>query len=120
MQIYKICTREMWEETQRTGVFPGMPIDIADGYIHFSTAEQQAETTRKYFAGQSDLVLLTVDAESLGDHLRWEPSSSGARAGKFPHLYGQLTAASVMEAVPFFIPLHSADALEQPTKAMSR
>lgn len=98
--IYKICTVALWEEMQRTGIFPGMPIDTADGYIHFSTAEQQDETARKYFAGQNDLMLLTVDAESLGAALRWEPSSLRSRAGDFPHLYAPLTLASVVVATP--------------------
>ena len=103
MHIYKICTQALWEETQRTGVFPGMPIDIADGYVHFSTAEQQAETARKYFAGQTGLVLLTVDAEALGAALRFEPSSSRTRPGDFPHLYGPLPLSAILEATPFSV-----------------
>lgn len=98
MLIYKICTRALWEETQKTGVFPGMPIDIQDGYIHFSTAQQQAETLRKYFAGQKDIVVLTVESEALGDALKWEASSSGSRPGHFPHLYGTLTREAILAA----------------------
>lgn len=96
MHIYKICTRALWEETERTGMFPGMPIDIQDGYIHFSTAEQQTETLRKYFAEQKDIVVLTVESDTLGEALKWEPSSSGTRAGLFPHLYGVLKRTDVM------------------------
>lgn len=98
MHIYKICTLALWEETQKTGVFPGMSVDVADGYVHFSTAQQQAETVQKYFAGQTGLVVLTVDAAAFGDALRWEPSSSGSRPGLFPHLYGQLKRSAVIEA----------------------
>ena len=104
MHIYKICTRELWEETERTGVFPGMPIDIADGYVHFSTAEQSEETARKYFAGQKDLVLLMVESETLGAALRWEASSSGKRAGDFPHLYGPLPRVAIIAATSFDVP----------------
>lgn len=104
MLIYKICTAALWQETQQTGTFPGMPIDIADGYIHFSTADQSAETARKYFAGQRGLVLLTVDAETLGPALRWEKSSSGNRPGEFPHLYGLLPLSAIIEAAPFDVP----------------
>ncbi len=104
MLIYKICTREIWEETLATGIFTGMPIDVADGYIHFSTAEQQPETARKYFAGQKDLMLLTVDAEKLGDALKWEPSSSRTRPGDFPHLYGVLKREDVVKAEEFSVP----------------
>lgn len=101
MLIYKICTRVLWEETERTGVFPGMPIDVADGYVHFSTAEQQAETARKYFAGQADLMLLTVEADTLGAALVWEASSSGSRPGLFPHLYATLKRSDLLKAEPF-------------------
>lgn len=104
MHIYKICTHALWEETKRTGIFPGMPIDLADGYVHFSTAEQQGETARKYFAGQKGLTLLTVDAESLGEALKWEASSSGSRTGSFPHLYGPLHLSQVVKATSFDAP----------------
>ena len=88
---------------QASGVFSGMPIDAADGYIHFSTAEQRDETARKYFAGQQGLVLLTVESDAVGEALRWEPSSSGTRNGNFPHLYGQLMLSAVVSAEPFFV-----------------
>jgi uncharacterized protein (DUF952 family) len=98
MLIYKICTAELWEETQRKGEFLGMPIDTKDGYIHFSTAEQQAETVRKYFSGRTGLVVLTVESDILGNALRWEPSSSGSRPGNFPHLYRSLKATEILRA----------------------
>ena len=103
MLIYKICTRELWEETQRTGVFPGMPIDLRDGYIHLSTEQQNAGTIRKYFHGQRDLMLLAVESEKLGDALRWESSSTGRR-GSFPHLYSTLKLSDVVEATSFDAP----------------
>jgi uncharacterized protein (DUF952 family) len=101
MRIYKICTRALWDATERSGVFPGMPIDLADGYVHFSTAEQCDETARKYFSGQKGLILLSVDTAALGDALKWEPASSGARAGLFPHLYAPLLLSHIIEATPF-------------------
>lgn len=82
-------------------MFPGMPIDIADGYVHFSTAEQQAETAQKYFAGQKNLMLLSVESDDLGQALRWEASSSGSRTGLFPHLYAPLRIVSIRDATPF-------------------
>ena len=102
MLIYKVCTRDLWEETEKTGIFPGMPIDHKDGYIHLSTEEQSPATIRKYFHGQRGLVLLTVDTDKLPPgELRWEQSSSGQRRGEFPHLYGQLPLSAVVEATPF-------------------
>lgn len=103
MLIYKICSRALWDETFKTGVFPGMPIDVVDGYVHFSTAEQQAETARKYFTGQTDLMLLTVESDGLGERLRFEPSSSGTRPGLFPHLYGTLKLTDIISAEPFSV-----------------
>ncbi len=64
--IYKICDTALWREAERSGVFAGAPVDRADGYIHFSTAGQVAETAARHFAGQADLVLVAVDAAALG------------------------------------------------------
>jgi uncharacterized protein (DUF952 family) len=95
--IYKILPASLWEETQRAGVFRGSEVDLRDGYIHFSTAEQAAETAAKHFAGQRDLVLLHVHANALGDALKWEPSRGGAL---FPHLYADLGIEHVLRADP--------------------
>ena len=90
--IYKICERAPWREAEREGVFRGAPVDLADGYIHFSTADQVGETAARYFAGQQELVLVAVDAAALGPALKWEPSRGGAL---FPHLQGELIMATV-------------------------
>jgi uncharacterized protein (DUF952 family) len=83
----------MWRNAERDGTFRGSPVDLQDGFIHFSTAAQAAETAAKHFAGQSDLVLLNVDADMFGDKLKWEPSRGGAL---FPHLYGDLDVKAVI------------------------
>jgi len=93
--IYKILPMSLWDEAKRAGVFRGAPVDIADGYIHFSTATQAAETAAKHFAGQTDLMLLHVDADALGPALKWEPSRGGAL---FPHLYAELDLNHVSRA----------------------
>ena len=85
--IYKICPAALWRQAEADGVFRGSPVDLADGFIHFSTAEQAKETAAKHFAGQRDLVLVAVDSETLGGVLQWEPSRGGAL---FPHLYAPL------------------------------
>ncbi|MEL6979407.1 MAG: DUF952 domain-containing protein [Pseudomonadota bacterium] len=95
--IYKIAPQALWREAERRGVFDGAPIDLQDGFIHFSTAAQAAETAAKHFAGQSDLLLIAVEAEPLGDALRWEPSRGGAL---FPHLYRALQIAEVAWVSP--------------------
>ena len=82
--IYKILPASMWSDAAAAGSFRGSPLDLADGYIHFSTAEQVRETAATHFAGVPDLVLVAVDADRLGTALEWEPSRSGAL---FPHLY---------------------------------
>lgn len=91
--IYKIVPQSLWREAERAGTFTGAPVDIADGYIHFSTAAQVCETASKHFAGQGDLLLVAVRVEHLPpDLLRWEPSRGG---DLFPHLYGPLALDAV-------------------------
>ncbi len=96
--IYKICPASLWREAERAGVFDGAAVDRADGFIHFSAADQVAETAAKHIAGQSDLELVAVSTAALGDALRWEPSRGGAL---FPHLYGPLPLAAVRAVTPF-------------------
>ncbi len=95
--IYKICSASLWEEAERTGSFAGAPVDVRDGFIHLSTAAQVSETATQHFAGQSDLLLVAVDAEDLGPALRYEPSRGG---DLFPHLYGPLPLSSVRWVKP--------------------
>ena len=93
MLIYKIFRRPEWDAFRAAGVTLGAPIDLTDGYIHFSTSAQVAETAAKHFTHESDLVLLALNADSLGDALKWEPSRGGAL---FPHLYRPLKLADVV------------------------
>jgi uncharacterized protein (DUF952 family) len=97
--IYKICPRAVWQAAAKHGVFHGAGDDDADGFIHFSTVAQVKETARRHFAGQADLVLVAVDADALGQKLRYEPSRGG---GLFPHLYDvlPLTAVRWVEPLP--------------------
>jgi len=94
-RIYKLLTRGEWESALAAGRFDGSQVDLADGFIHFSAADQAAETARRYFHGQGDLMLLTVEAQALGAALVWEPSRGGAL---FPHLYGPLPCHLVVDA----------------------
>ncbi len=98
--IYKICTAAEWREAERAGVFGGSAVDRRDGFIHLSTASQAAETARRHFMGQRDLVLLSVDANALGERLRYEPSRGG---DLFPHLYGDLDLAAVIRIEPLLL-----------------
>jgi uncharacterized protein (DUF952 family) len=93
MLIFKIFRRPEWESFRAAGETAGAPVDLADGFIHFSTAEQVAETAARHFAGESDLVLVAVAAEGLGGALRWEESRGGAL---FPHLYRPLRLDEVV------------------------
>jgi uncharacterized protein (DUF952 family) len=96
MLIYKLLSADEWRAAQAAGRFAGSAVDHADGYIHFSAADQVVETATRHFAGRRGLVLLAVDAGRLGEELRWEPSRGGAL---FPHLYADLPLAAVTEAV---------------------
>lgn len=92
-RIYKIMAAGEWADARAAGVYAGSEHDRRDGFIHFSTAEQAAETAAKHFAGQANLLLLTIDAAKLGEALKWEPSRGGAL---FPHLYAALPLAAVV------------------------
>ena len=97
--IYKIAPAALWREAEAVGLFRGAPVDLADGFIHFSSAVQVRETAAKHFAGQADLLLVAIDADVLGPALKWEVSRGGAL---FPHLYGplQLDAVRWVEDLP--------------------
>ncbi len=97
MVVYKIVATDEWREAEAAGVFTGASVDRADGFIHFSTAEQAADTAAKWFAGRDDLTLAAVDADALGGELRWEPSRGGAL---FPHLYAALPMSDVVWSRP--------------------
>jgi uncharacterized protein (DUF952 family) len=95
--IYKILSAEEWRAAESAGVFVGSAVDQADGFIHFSAADQAEETAAKYFAGRFDLLLVSVDAEALGSALKWEPSRGGAL---FPHLYAPLPTSAAYRVAP--------------------
>jgi uncharacterized protein (DUF952 family) len=90
---YKVLTGTQMAQLEADGVFKGAPVDLSDGYIHLSTAEQLDDTVTKHFAGQSDLHIAAVDLEALGDAVKWEPSRGGAL---FPHVYGALPLSAVI------------------------
>jgi uncharacterized protein (DUF952 family) len=92
VRIYKILPRRDWEAACDAGVYEGSELDRADGFIHFSSAEQAQETASRHFRGQTGLVVLEIEADDLGEALRWEPSRGGEL---FPHLYGTLNAIQV-------------------------
>ena len=95
--VYKIVPASLWQSARQKGSFEGAPVDLADGFIHFSTASQVEETAARHFAGQADLLLVAVDAEKLGPALKYEPSRGGAL---FPHLYGSFDLSAVIWAKP--------------------
>ena len=95
--IYKIATEDQWTSAQAAGQFTGAPVDLADGFIHFSTAEQTRETAAKHFADACDLVLVALEADTLGETLQWEVSRGG---DLFPHLYRPFTMDEILWAKP--------------------
>jgi len=95
--VYKITSQQEWDAALAANHYPGAAIDLADGFIHFSTAEQAAETAEKHFRGQTDLLLVAVETEAYGDAMKWEVSRGGAL---FPHLYGPFDRGSVIWTRP--------------------
>lgn len=98
---YKIVDAAEWHRAVAEGTYAGSAVDLTDGYIHLSTADQLAETARKHYAGRENLMLLTVDLTALEDTIVWEPSRGGAL---FPHIYGPLPVKAVTVASPFTVP----------------
>ena len=96
--IYRIVPAPIWQAAEAAGSFGGTEHDLRDGFIHFSTAAQVAETAARHYAGLADLLLVRVSGAALGDALRWEPSRGGAL---FPHLYGALPLSAVTSVAPF-------------------
>jgi uncharacterized protein (DUF952 family) len=96
-RIYKLVPRADWRAAQAEGVFLGAPVDLDDGFIHFSTGLQAQETARRYFAGLADVLVVAFEAESLGPGLKWEPSRGG---DLFPHLYAPLDPALALDERP--------------------
>jgi uncharacterized protein (DUF952 family) len=109
MLIFKIVHAREWHEAERARVYAGSAKDRADGYLHFSTAEQVPGTLAKYYARMADLILVCVDVERLGSALKFEPSRDGAL---FPHLYESLALSAVSWAKP--LRLDAAGAFELP------
>lgn len=97
MMIYKVLRTPEWHALQAAGQTTGAPVDVADGFVHFSTRDQLAETLSKHFNGVEGLELLALDPTQLGDALKWEPSRGGAL---FPHLYGPLRLTDVIWHAP--------------------
>jgi uncharacterized protein (DUF952 family) len=97
MIAYKVVTADQMSQLEADGTFAGAPVDIADGYIHLSTADQLDETVTKHFAGQDNLHIAAVDLDALGDAVKWEPSRGGAL---FPHIYAPLPLSAVVAYSP--------------------
>jgi beta-hydroxylase len=95
---FKVLTADQWAAFQANGVFRGAPVDLADGYIHLSAADQLQGTLDKHFAGQDGLVIAEVDLAALGDMVRWEVSRGGAL---FPHIYGVLPMTAILGTAAF-------------------
>lgn len=94
---YKVLTADQMAVLEHEGSFAGAPVDLADGYIHLSTAAQLTETVDKHFAGQSDLHIAAVDLEAMGEAVKWEESRGGQL---FPHLYADLPLTAVIAYGP--------------------
>lgn len=97
MAIYKIFRPAEWAALLHDGETPGAPVDVADGFVHFSTAAQLLETADKHFADETGLVVLRLEEQVLGDALKWEPSRGGQL---FPHLYRPLRLSDLTWARP--------------------
>ncbi len=108
-RIYKLIDGLSWKAAVAAGRFDGSPVDLADGFIHFSTAAQAPETGRRYFRGHADLLAVGFEAEALGEALRWEPSRGG---DLFPHLHAPLDPRLALEVKPVSLDAEGAPLLD--------
>jgi len=108
--VYKVASREIYEASQEEGSFVGQPVDLKDGYIHFSTAAQLPETVRLYFAGLKGQVLFAVPVAPFGEAMKWEASRGG---DLFPHLYAELPMSSVTQMSDLDVPADGIVALPE-------
>lgn len=97
---YKLVDQAEWAGARAAGAYAGSAVDVADGYIHMSGADQLVETARRHYAGRRGLVLVSVELSGLGDALKWEASRGGAL---FPHLYAPLPVAAATEERPLSV-----------------
>ena len=97
---YKIEDAQAWAQAEQAGLYHGSPLDLRDGFIHLSTSAQTRETAAKWFAGQADLVLATIDLAALGEAVVWEASRGGAL---FPHVYGPIPMTHVRRVTPLLL-----------------
>jgi uncharacterized protein (DUF952 family) len=112
--IFKVCGQGEWTAAEPAGRYGGSADDARDGFIHFSTAAQLSETLGKHFAGRGDLVLIAVEAEALGDALKWEPSRGG---DLFPHLYGPLDRSATLWVMPLVLGADGRHVIPQEARA---
>jgi Uncharacterized protein conserved in bacteria len=101
---FKILTAGQWDAWKSDTIFHGAPVDLADGFIHLSGADQLSETATKHFAGQTGLILAEIDLAMLGDAVKWEPSRGGAL---FPHVYAPISLSAILEVKPIDDPVRS-------------
>ncbi|MGI9394317.1 MAG: DUF952 domain-containing protein [Boseongicola sp.] len=97
MRVYKIFRKSEWEAFQGDGKSKGAPVDLDDGFIHFSTGTQLAETLALHFSGEDDLLILALEGGSLGSALKWEQSRGGSL---FPHLYREMLLTDLLWVRP--------------------
>jgi uncharacterized protein (DUF952 family) len=96
-RAFKILSISGWEIFQRDGVMTPEGVDISDGYVHLSTADQCGQTLSLWFRGRTDIVVLEIDLTRFGADLKWEASRGGAL---FPHLYSVLPIEAVVRVLP--------------------
>ena len=99
--IFHILQRAAWEDALRRGLYRPASLEN-EGFIHCSTQAQLMETANRWYHGQEDLVLLSIDPLRLGPELRYEPPANPSderRAQIFPHVYGPLNLDAVTRAI---------------------
>ena len=99
--LYRIAEPADWHHAHQTGFFVSADL-AAEGFIHCSECYQILETTRRYYAGRADLVLLEWDEEVLtAANVRVEREWVPSREQHFAHVFGPVPLAAVRRSWPF-------------------
>lgn len=105
--IFHIASAADWRAAQRTGRYTTSTRGrtLAEvGFIHCSRADQWPRVRDAFYRDVTEpLVLLRVDTDLLDVPVVEEPGEPGG-AETFPHVYGPLSTAAVVQVLPITAP----------------
>ena len=96
MPLHHLVADDEWRLAEAAGAYAPATLE-REGFIHLSTSDQLPRTAERFYAGRTDLVVVTVHEDRLRAPLRYDP----ADGEEFPHLYGPLNLDAVIDVKPW-------------------